>query len=688
MHYYRKCRKGRAPKAWLPACWLFAWILMITLNIQSSFAQQPVKLNQLGFYPEAEKIAILPDGASGKFEVIEVSTDEVAYTGESSSPQNWFHSGEQVSVADFSALDEPGRYRIEHDEAGNSHEFRIRGDVHRELSKGSIRALYYNRASTELTEEFAGDWARPEGHPDDEVIVHASAATDQRPEGYTFSSPKGWYDAGDFNKYVVNSGISTYTLLAAYEHYPEYYDQLELNIPESENERPDILDETRWNLDWMLTMQDPHDGGVYHKLTAPGFEGQIMPHQANSDRYVVQKSTAAALNFAAVMATASRVFDKYDPDFASEALEASEYAWQWAEDNPDEIYNQSAMNEDYNPDIVTGEYGDSNLDDEFDWAAAELYITTGNDAYWNAREFDQVSSEIPSWQYVRPLAWISLARHIEDLTDAAETGNIEDQVVGFADDLVSAYESEPYQMSMGTRGGQDFVWGSNGIAGNHSVMLLQAYHLTGNETYLNAAQSNLDYILGRNPTGYSFVTGFGSHTPMDPHHRQSTADDNEDPVPGFVVGGPQAGQQDGCDYPSDLPARSYLDDWCSYSTNEVAINWNAPLVYVTGAIDHYLGEEVVSVQPEEQPLEFELKQNYPNPFNPSTQIVFTLPEPSDVTVDVYAADGRKVATLVDEFHQKGEHSIRFEPENLSSGVYLYRLETEHYIESRTMTYIK
>ncbi|HEY9108130.1 MAG TPA: glycoside hydrolase family 9 protein, partial [Roseateles sp.] len=120
------------------------------------------------------------------------------------------------------------------------------------------------------------------------------------------------------------------------------------------------------------------------------------------------------------------------------------------------------------------------------------------------------------------------------------------------------------------------------------LMLIQAYRLDADRRKLDAAQSVLDYVLGRNPLGQSYVTGFGVKSPMHPHHRPSEADGIDAPVPGFIVGGPNPGQQDqaGCPvrYPSALPALSYLDHDCSYASNEVAINWNAPLVYVSAAL--------------------------------------------------------------------------------------------------------
>lgn len=549
-------------------------------SVTNLFAQGEIKLNQLGFYPDSPKIAVVPGDVYGLFQVRDVESDEVVFESELNAPSYWEFSDETVAIADFTDLAEPGRYRLVQEEAGSSFDFEIREEIFRELSKASIKAFYFNRASTELLEEHTGIWARPKAHPDDVVYIHESAATEKRPEGYVFSSPKGWYDAGDYNKYAVNSGISTYTLMAAFEHYPEYYQNLDLNIPETGNGIPDILDEIRWNLDWLLTAQDPNDGGVYHKVTAKNFEGVVMPHEATSDRYAVKKSTSGTLNFAAVMATAARVYEAYDSEFADEALASAEYAWQWAAANPDVYYIQPE-------DIHTGAYGDRNLDDEFDWAAAELFITTGNEDYWYARDFEEISVGIPSWSYVRPLAWVSLAHHRESLTDAADTELIESRILEQGQELLEEYHQSAYGITKGQRGTSDFVWGSNGVIGNHSLMLLQAYRLSGDQDFLDAARANLDYILGRNATGYSFVTGFGSKPPMHPHHRQSAADDNVDPVPGFVVGGPQPGQQDGCDYPSDLPAKTFLDHWCSYSTNEVAINWNAPLVYLVGAIDYF-----------------------------------------------------------------------------------------------------
>ena len=154
----------------------------------------------------------------------------------------------------------------------DSDNFTIAANEYVAINRAAIRSYYLNRASIELLPKFAGTYARAEGHPDDHVLIHASAASEQRPEGTVISAPKGWYDAGDYNKYIVNSGITAYTLLAAYEQFPNYYNKQVLNIPESGNKVPDLLNEVMWNLQWMLAMQDPNDGGVYHKLTTKLFD--------------------------------------------------------------------------------------------------------------------------------------------------------------------------------------------------------------------------------------------------------------------------------------------------------------------------------------------------------------------------------------------------------------------------------
>ena len=540
-----------------------------------------IQLNQVGFLPGAAKWAAVPANGAASFAIVDARTGAEVWRGALGPAAPWAPAQQSVRMADFSAWKAPGEYRLHVEGLSDSPRFTIDGNAYGGLNAAAIRAYYYNRASIELKPEHAGAWARPAGHPDTRVLVHASAVGPTRAEGAVISAPKGWYDAGDYNKYVVNSGITVYTMLAAYEHFPKFFQQQALHIPESGNGIPDLLDEVLWNLDWMLAMQDPADGGVYHKLTNKGFDGMVMPQQATGERYVVMKTTAATLDFAAAMAQASRVFaafDKQRPGLSARMLAASKSAWAWAKAHPSVAFQQPS-------DVHTGGYDDAKFADEFAWAAAELYVTTRDDAYLAAMAPAQVPMNLPSWGDVAGLAWMSLAHHRDHLTPAADRALIERRITSLASQLADAWGASPYRIAMQA---DDFNWGSNSAVLNQAMVLVQGYRLTHERRMLDAAQSALDYVLGRNPLGMSMVTGVGAHSPMHPHHRPSQADGVVAPVPGFIVGGANPGQQDatGCPVPyaSKAPALSYLDHDCSYASNEVAINWNAPLVYVSAAL--------------------------------------------------------------------------------------------------------
>ncbi|NQV13998.1 glycoside hydrolase family 9 protein [bacterium] len=540
-------------------------------NRDISLTASDIHLNQIGYLPEAYKSAIFV-GSADKFAVIKNNSHAIVYQGELSSPQYWQASGETVTIADFSSLNTPGTYRIQI--AGQtSFPFIIEADIFSEIGTAGLKAYYFHRTSTPIEEQFAGIYARPSGHPDDEVAVHASAASLTRPEGTIISSPKGWYDAGDYNKYIVNSAISVSTMMSFYEHYPQIAGSINCNIPESNDETPDILDEIRWNLDWMLTMQDPEDGGVYHKLTSKSFGGMELPHLDTTPRWVVMKTTAATLDFAASMAQASRVYNPFDEAFADQCISAAKHAWEWAQSNPVIPYVQPE-------DIHTGAYDQSKdkLSDEFYWAAAELSITTG-EAY--PTNLPQVLS-VPEWRNGLVVGLMNQIHH--NPTIAARVA-----FLTLADSLALKCETSAYDVS-----NDSFRWGSNGDFLNQAMVLVYAFKITGTRAYHDAALSTFDWVLGKNPQDYSFVTGFGDKPPMHIHHRPSEGDGIIEPIPGWVAGGPNPENKNDCGeeaYFSEYPALAYLDQLCSYATNEVAINWNAPFVYVANALSAELGRD-------------------------------------------------------------------------------------------------
>jgi endoglucanase len=545
----------------------------------TAVAGAAIQVNQVGFLPGAAKWAVVPAASAASFTVVEAASGREVFRSSLGPSARWEPAQDDVRLADLSALRTPGVYRLRVKGLADSTRFTIGADAYEALNAAALRAFFYNRAGIELKPEHAGAWARPAGHPDTRVLVHASAAGPGRPEGTVISAPKGWYDAGDYNKYIVNSGVTMHSLLAAWEHYPAFFQRQRLNIPESANALPDLLDEVLWNLEWMLAMQDPADGGVYHKLTNKGFDGVVMPHQATGERYVVTKTTAATLDFAAVAAQASRVFAAFEaqsPGLSARLLAASKAAWRWAQAHPAVIYKQP-------PDISTGGYDDNKLADEFAWAAAELYVTTRDDSYWSAFNKHAQPADVPGWADVGSLGWITLAHHRDRLTPAADRALIERQIGTLAAKLAGRWQASSYRVAMQH---EDFHWGSTAVALNQALVLIQGFRLAGDRAQLDAAQAALDFVIGRHPTGFSMVTGFGERSPRDPHHRPSGADGVADPVPGFIVGGPRNQTSDDCKmpYPSTAAAKAWLDKFCSYTTNEVAINWNAPLVYVSAAL--------------------------------------------------------------------------------------------------------
>ena len=561
----------------------------------------PIRLNQLGFAPEQEKTATITLSderlAVSEVFVLTENGDTIPLSSHLSPVILNPISGKPCQLVDFSELREPGVYTlsIERNNEITSSRFTIEPRPYKELTRAALRAFYHQRASMATEEPYAEGYARPAGHPDDHVLVHASAATDLRPEGTVISCPGGWYDAGDYNKYIVNSGYTMGVWLMAYEMNKAYFDTLHLNIPVTGNPSsvtplPDMLSEAMYNIRWMMTMQDL-DGGVYHKLTTPNFEKFIRPDQCKQQRYVVMKTTAAALDFAATMALAARIYAPYKNTlgrFCVEAEEAALCAYGWALEHPDVYYDQPKMNEEFQPTINTGAYDDFDVRDEFLWAATELYLLTGDDFYKS--EIINHKSQIGSvytpavWGNVAELAYLELLMH----NDQLQITN--DQLLAHLESYLNeATTVSVYKSPYGNRE-SDFFWGCNSEGCCwRGIECLYAYRLTGDNRYMVNAQRCLNYILGQNATGFCYVTGFGAHPTSHPHHRLSYSHP-KGTLPGFLAGGPNPAKQDaatdGVKYPKNVPAdESYLDYQPSYASNEVTINWNVTLFALSAGLD-------------------------------------------------------------------------------------------------------
>jgi endoglucanase len=549
-------------------------IILSVVFLQINVIAQ-IKVNQVGFPLKSKKLAVIPDNGITDFTLID-DNQNIVFTGQLSTAKADFEVGKFVRIADFSSFETPGTYRVSVGNE-NSYSFRIAKDVYLDILSATIKAYYFNRASTELLPEHAGEYARAGGHFDTEVplVTNYSKLLDVS---------KGWYDAGDYGKYVVPAGITIYTMLALYEYYPELMDNVSLNIPESSNSTPDILDEVYWELAWLLKMQDV-DGGVYHKVTAMTHSDFVMPDQDLKQRYVTGKSAPATLNVASVMAMASRIYKKFPVDYPGADtifLNAAEKAWAFYKKNPTMTSTDPTR---------TGTYftGGSRI-----WTEVELAVTKEQ---FGAISYDYIDFiQTPLYYSVDPLGLITMSNH-SDKINPAVASLVNDRILEYADSYLGYYSTSSYKLAHdGT-----YDWGSNAWYGNTAMMLIQAYRITKDKKYLEGVMGNLDYLLGKNPTGYCYVTGFGSKSPQNIHHRVSASDDIEKPVPGFLVGGPTGISSPSCpskSFPSQ--AHRYIDDTCSYTTNEVAIYWNAPLVYILGVMSAIYNPEVkpiISNQP-------------------------------------------------------------------------------------------
>jgi endoglucanase len=302
---------------------------------------------------------------------------------------------------------------------------------------------------------------------------------------------------------------------------------------------------------------------------------------------VIGKSTTSTLDFAAMMAIASRSYQNFNAEYASDCRLRAERAWKWAIQHPSAFFINP-------PDIHTGTYADSHVDDEFIFAAAELYIATNDNEYKNfllKRPEQLLYNHAPDWPHMQETGVLSLAVMSNNFPPDIKN-KIQQSVIKHADTTRMQVNNSPYRIPK-----IEYHWGSNGRMANEGLCLVYAFKLTGDTSYIITANEIADYLLGKNATGFSFITGFGSKQPMYIHHRPSIADRIIQPIPGFVVGGPNNDKQDiraGVVYTSTWPAKAYLDSEKSFASNEVCINWNAPAVALFAAIDNILGSKYLA----------------------------------------------------------------------------------------------
>lgn len=563
-----------------------------------------ILVNQEGYLPGFKKTAtvrskeksplnwsLLKDGRVIKKGVTTVFGDDAA-------------SFEHLHIIDFSEVNDEGAGFVLAIGDEQSHPFAVSADIYKQMRTDALRFFYHHRSGVPIEMPYAGEdrWARPAGHVRDAKVPCLAGIGCS----YTLDVKGGWYDAGDHGKYVVNAGYSVWALLNAYERAvhltgtPDAFGDGTLNIPESKNGLSDLLDEVRFEIEFMLKMQvpegEPLSGMVHHKIHDDVWTPiPTAPDKDKAKRFLHAPSTAATLNLSATAAQAARVWEKIDPPFAKKCLAAAKRAYRAAKAHPDMFIgpedNQGG-----------GAYEDNRVGDEFYWAAAELFITAGEKRYLEDLEKSPYFATIPtlddaagvgvlraamSWQSVEALGTISLLTVPNKLRGSAKDKLVA-KIKAAADLDVEVIAEEGYRIALTSSPVPDYYWGSNFAAMNNLMVLAAAYDLTKDKVYRNAVAEGMDYLLGRNPLDRSFVTGYGDRPVEHPHHRFFAAQASSDfppPPPGFIAGGPNQHRQDpkiqACIPKNAAPMICFADHFESYSTNEVAINWNASLAWLT-----------------------------------------------------------------------------------------------------------
>ncbi|WP_410578406.1 glycoside hydrolase family 9 protein [Amycolatopsis sp. lyj-108] len=553
----------------------------------------PLRVNQVGYVPGLPKQASLATGSATPLTwTLRDGAGTSVATGQTTPKGHDAASNENVHVIDFSSYDRPGGGYTLSVGADVSHPFDISANAMTGLRSDSLAFFYHQRSGTPIEARYVGaEYARPAGHVnvapnrgDDDVPCRAGLEC-----GYTLDVRGGWYDAGDHGKYVVNGGIAAWQLQNAYERAALLGDKTALGdgtlaIPERSNGVPDVLDEARWELEFLMSMQVPDGrplaGMAHHKIHDEQWTGlPTLPHEDAQPRRLSAPSTAATLNLAAAAAQASRLWAPYDAAFAARALSAAEKAYAAAKAHPGMIADPADG-------TGGGSYSDPTVTDEFYWAAAELYVTTGRyrtdvtnsplfgGKSFNARGFD--------WGATGALGDVSLVLTPREVPTAAIRSAIVTTADAHLATMASAGHPAPYRTGDG-----GYEWGSNGLVANNGMVLGLAHDLTHAAKYRDGAFATMDYLLGRNPVGFSYVSGWGDRPVRNVHHRHwanQLAPSLPTAPPGVLSGGPNSALQDPVAQrllPGCAPQRCWVDHIEAYSLNEVTVNWNSAFAWLS-----------------------------------------------------------------------------------------------------------
>ena len=517
-------------------------------SLPSSHAAHPptgaLRTNSVGYVANAAKRATVVGRPSGSFVLRREGDGTGAFRGS-------LIAAEGDGVADFSELTEVGRFCLDVAGVGRSVVFPIGPDAYVEPYRAAMLAFYAWRSGVDISFCYQGQhFFHAAGHLGGallDLVGHPGAVKDVT---------GGWYDAGDYGKYIVNSAAAMGPLLQAWEDFRPALEVTRIEVPETGGDLPGYLAELRFQLDWMLKLQF-EDGSVAHKLSPLDFPPFVVPARDALPYYLSDWGSAATAGFAATMAKASRTFERYDLPYASTLRSAALRAYAFLRNNP----------ADHQPDPSRYVHQQYATDDGHlrIWAAAEIWETTGR-----VEALADFEARIAAFGHrvVANMDWASQSNFgVFTYLRSRQSGRSPAAVAALTRALLDTANTVVERAnSRWGRGNDGYFWGSNGAVALVCTTLRVAHALTGDTRYLDAAAHQLAYLLGRNEYGRSQVTGVGIDPPRYPHDRRSSADGIDAPYPGYLVGG---ASREG----------NWEDVEDSYETNEVAINWQAALVY-------------------------------------------------------------------------------------------------------------
>lgn len=540
-----------------------------------------IKINQVGFLPDKEKYALvtgfveeLQVSEGNAFEVRKVEDNSTVYEGKLSLVTEFeaVDSGEKILKADFSELTEEGEYYVWIPKLEEkSYKFKIGKNIYSELLYDAIRYFYYQRQGIELVEPYAEGFARRDMTPTDVAVRSQITAMSK-----TWELSKGWYDAGDFGKYVNAGSTALSDLFWTYEMFKEQMKNFDFNIPESGDDIPDILDEARWELEWMLKMQDKASGGFYPRVQSDDDNNITKRILMNANGCTTDDTACAA----SVLAHAYLLYKDIDSEFAEMCLDAAKAAWKFLENNPKNIVSPSGS---YN---VTDDRADRL------WAAASLYRATGDEVYNtyflnNYKRFEGEFTDSYSYAHTWGNMWLTgyLCYMKADNVDESAAAWIKTAFGKWLNLILDRYERNPWNNTIVPG---NYYWGINMQVMNvpmDAIIVSQFVDSADSSKVKEIAFGSLNWLLGTNPISISYVSGHGENSIKGVYSNIYNNDGKPGIPNGYMSGGPNT--YEGAEL-SNFAAKCYTTSTGDWVANEHTVYWNSALVFMAAYVNSFL----------------------------------------------------------------------------------------------------